>query len=451
MDSVQILQKLTEGFQQLTKWLRDIGFSFYGAQLPWTLGQLSAIILSWLLAKLLYKFLSPTLETRMRNIKGNPHLLRILLILFRRLEVALFALLLWVTVGVMRHVTWPSRSQIVLSAASLATAWLVISTVSRLIRNRSFARFVAITAWIAAALNILDLLPQTLKVLNDVAINFGDFHLSVLTVVKGVVVVGMLLWLASTLSHLAENQVRKADDLTPSLKVLIAKFVRAALYVIAILGGLSFIGVDLTAFAVFSGAIGLGLGFGLQKVVSNLVSGIILLLDKSIKPGDVISVEDTYGRINNLAARYVSVIARDGKEYLIPNEDLITNRVINWSFTSDLVRLDLNFGVSYKANPHKVREVAITAAKGVDRVMEQPLPVCHITEFGDSSINYVLRFWINDPDQGTINIRGNVFLALWDALHEAGIEIPYPHRQVLIDRPIEVVSKRPGAKGAQAE
>jgi small-conductance mechanosensitive channel len=164
--------------------------------------------------------------------------------------------------------------------------------------------------------------------------------------------------------------------------------------------------------------------------VSNLVSGVIILLDKSIKPGDVISLGATFGWIQTLGARYASVVTRDGKEYLIPNEDLITNQVVNWSHSDEFVRLDIHFGASYGDDPHLVRRIAIEAARGVDRVLTSKAPVCHITGFGDSSVDYILRFWISDPTGGLTNIRGNVFLALWDAFHAHGISIPFPQREV---------------------
>ncbi|MCR9113130.1 MAG: mechanosensitive ion channel, partial [Rhodobacteraceae bacterium] len=193
---------------------------------------------------------------------------------------------------------------------------------------------------------------------------------------------------------------------------------------------------DLTGLAVLSGAIGVGLGFGLQKVVSNLVSGVIILLDKSIKPGDVISLGETFGWINSLGARYVSVVTRDGREYLIPNEDLITGQVVNWSHSNEFVRLDIYFGTAYGDDPHEVRRIAIEAAKGVDRVLGFKPPVCHIVGFGDSSVDYILRFWISDPTGGLTNIRGNVYLALWDAFQQNGISIPFPQREVrLLNEP----------------
>jgi small-conductance mechanosensitive channel len=160
---------------------------------------------------------------------------------------------------------------------------------------------------------------------------------------------------------------------------------------------------------------------------------VILLLDRSIKPGDVISLGETFGWINSLGARYVSVVTRDGKEYLIPNEDLITGQVVNWSHSNEFVRLDIYFGTAYGDDPHKVRALAIEAASNVDRVLSTPKPpVCHIVGFGDSSVDYILRFWIKDPTGGLTNIRGNVYLALWDAFRAQGISIPFPQREVRI-------------------
>ena len=212
--------------------------------------------------------------------------------------------------------------------------------------------------------------------------------------------------------------------------MLLVKFLQVLLFGAAFFIGLKSIGFDLTGLAVLSGAIGIGLGFGLQKVVSNLVSGIIILLDKSIKPGDVISLGKTFGWINSLGARYVSVVTRNGKEYLIPNEDLITGQVVNWSHSNDFVRLDIYFGTAYDDNPHDVRKLAIEAAKGVDRVLATRPAVCHIVGFGDSSVDYILRFWIKDPTGGLTNIRGNVYLALWDTFQKNGISIPFPQREV---------------------
>jgi len=250
-----------------------------------------------------------------------------------------------------------------------------------------------------------------------------------------------LLWVSITLGNFIEKRLHKVDDLTPSLRVLLGKVIKIVLLVTATFVGLSGLGIDLTVFTVFSGAIGVGLGFGLQKVVSNFISGIIILMDRSIKPGDTISLGETFGWIRELRARFVSVVTRDGREYLIPNEDFITHEVINWSFSDELVRLDVNFGVSYDSDPHQVSALAIEAAQNCRRVYAAKKPVCWLTEFGDSSLNFVLRFWISDPREGLTNVRGVVLLALWDKLKEHGIKIPYPHREIIMAAPATTTGK----------
>ena len=224
---------------------------------------------------------------------------------------------------------WPER--LLNITVSLLTAWVAIRIVSQLIRDPTWAKLFTMTAWLVAALNIVGLLSPTLLLLDTASINVGEVRISALTVIKGVVTLILLLWLASITSRLLEQRVRNLPNLTPSVQVLIGKMIKIVLVTIAILAAVNAVGIDLTALAVFSGAIGVGLGFGLQKVVSNFVSGIILLLDRSVKPGDTIAVAGEYGRIDSLGARYASVITRDGIEHLIPNEEFITTRVENWS------------------------------------------------------------------------------------------------------------------------
>jgi small-conductance mechanosensitive channel len=263
--------------------------------------------------------------------------------------------------------------------------------------------------------------------------------------VKGFISLGLLLWVAASASRMLETRISRLQDLTPSIQVLLSKLLKITLLTLAVIIAMNSIGIDLTGLALFSGAIGLGIGFGLQKVVSNLISGVILLLDKSIKPGDVIELGETFGWISSLGARYVSVITRDGKEYLIPNEDLITQRVVNWSFSTQFVRQEVKIGVSYDADPHKVRELLANAARKPSRVAADPGPVCHLAGFGDSSLDFVLRFWIRDPRNGVANVRGEVLLAVWDTLKENAIEIPYPHRQIVIRDPLPLRKAQPSA------
>ncbi|HUV20821.1 MAG TPA: mechanosensitive ion channel domain-containing protein [Gammaproteobacteria bacterium] len=264
-----------------------------------------------------------------------------------------------------------------------------------------------------------------------------------LLVIKFIVVMTVTLWLAITTGNYLERRIQKADELTPSLRVLFGKMLKITLVVIAVVIATTELGIDLTAFTIFSGAVGVGLGFGLQKVVSNFVSGIIILLDRSIKPGDTISLGDTFGWIRELSARFVSVVTRDGREHLIPNENFVTQEVINWSFSNELIRLDVPFGVSYESDPHEVSAMAIAAAASVPRVLSSQKPVCWMTNFGESSLEFVLRFWINDPQNGLTNIRGKVLLALWDVFKLNNVNIPFPHREIVLRNPLQVSNVSP--------
>ena len=316
------------------------------------------------------------------------------------------------------------------TAARLLTAWIIIRSTSVVIRDSSWARTISITAWVVAALHILKLLGPTIDLLDQLAIDLGGVRISVLLLIKGVIVFTLLLKLASMAAGLMEKRIYAIKELTPSVQVLLSKALSITLLTVAVLVAFSSLGINLSAFAFIGGAIGVGIGFGLQKVVSNLISGVILLLDKSIKPGDVIEVGQSYGRIKSLGARYVSVATRDGFEYLIPNEDLITQQVINWSFSDVLIRLKIEVGVSYDTDVRAAMELMKTAAKGTARVLEKPAPVCQLKNFGDSAIDLELRVWICDPDKGVANVSSAVRLAIWDAFQAHRIEIPYPQRDV---------------------
>jgi small-conductance mechanosensitive channel len=274
---------------------------------------------------------------------------------------------------------------------------------------------------------------DAVQLMDSMALVFGESRLSLWMIAQAVVLLGLTFAITRLLSRQADARLKRSEDISPSMRVLFGKLLQVFLYTAAFFVGLRIIGFDLKGLAFLTGFIGVGLGFGLQKVVSNLVSGLIIVMDKSIKPGDVISLGETFGWINSLGARYISVVTRDGKEFLIPNEDLITNQVVNWSHSDSYVRLDIFFGTAYGDDPHLVRKVAIEAAKSVGRVLHYPnTPVCHIVGFGDSSVDYILRFWIEDPTGGLTNIRGNVYLALWDAFHEHGISLPFPQREVRV-------------------
>lgn len=399
---------------------------------PWFFYQAAIIVVLFLVAKLAAQRIEPLVENRARQIKGHPGLLRVVVALLRRTDWILFTVFLLAALVLMRAVTWPSRTHFIYIALSLSLAWLFASVLSRIVRNRFVARALAWLTWIYAALVILGIDDDAATFMEGLAIPLGAVRLSALMVLKAALLLIATVWLAVVVGKYIDERVRISEELTPSIRVLVGKVAKVGLVLVAGAIALSSVGLDLTALTIFSGAVGVGLAFGLQKVVSNFVSGMIILLDKSIKPGDTISLEGTFGWVRELRARFVSVVTRDGREYLIPNEDFITQRVINWSFSDNLVRLDVNFGVSYDADPHKVSELAIKAAMSVGRVEADRRPVCWLTDFGESSLNFVLRFWIHDPQQGLTNVRGRVLLALWDTFRENGIDIPYPHREIIM-------------------
>lgn len=316
--------------------------------------------------------------------------------------------------------------------SNLAIGWFLVVLVNRMTDEPFWQRLLGSIIVIITLLGITGLLEPTSVGLERISFGIGSMKITLLGIFKGLAMLLFLIWLSIRLSGAAESQMHKMPNITPSMEVLFAKILKVILISLSIVIGLNSFGIQLSSLTVLGGAIGLGLGFGLQKVISNLISGVILLLDKSIKPGDVISIDDTYGWINKLSARYVSVITRDGRETLIPNENLITNQVENWSFSDTKVRLRAPIGISYNADVRKAIQLTIDASLNCDRVMKDPAPKCLVRGFGDNSVDLELRFWIGDPANGVSNIKSMVYLEIWDLFHEHGIEIPYPQRDIHI-------------------
>jgi len=340
----------------------------------------------------------------------------------------IWLLLLWISVLVTE--SWGITNTSLVITTSLLAAWVIIESATILVSSHFWSRTIAISAWLLAALNILGILDPTIAFLDGVSFSLGQATISVLTIMQALVTLGILLWLSAIAGQITESKLKSARNLSPSIQVLTIKFMRISLSAIAFIMALAIVGVDLTAFAVVGGAVGVGIGFGLQKIFANLISGFILLMDKSIKPGDVIVVADYYGRVDALTARYVSVTTRDGVEHLIPNEELIINRVENWSHSHNLLRLRQIVGVHYKADVHKAIALCKEAAAETPRILDDPAPNCLMKEFGDSSVNLELRYWINDPMNGRANVTSDLLLRIWDKFHEHNIEIPYPQRDL---------------------
>ena len=427
-----LIPAITEFFQELVEQLLH----------PETGLQLVLIVVIFLPAWLLARKIKPILEQQARKIKDSPGLLRLIVAFLRRLKWFFFALLLAIAYLLTTITEWPKNNYLIENAMLLAVAWWGISVVAHVIRSRLLRKAFTIVAWSYVAATILGISTEIGELMDTAGFSVGTYRLSVLTLLQGALIFSLLMWAAINLGDFLDRRIQKIDELTPSLRVLIGKVSRITLLIFAILVAISSVGIDLTALTVFSGAVGVGIGFGLQKVVSNFISGIIILMDQSIKPGDTISLGETFGWIRELRARFVSVVTRDGREFLIPNEDFITTQVINWSFSDKYVRLDVPFGVSYNSDPHEVSRLAIEAAGQVGRVdATRNPPVCWMTGFGDSSLDFLLRFWIRDPQRGLTNVRGMVLLALWDTFKEHDINIPFPHREIIMRSPVEIETK----------
>jgi len=344
---------------------------------------------------------------------------------------AVFAVLITLTRVVMLTSTWPSRSYLLSVAANLAFAWLIIRLVTSVIRNTFIVRLVSLSAWLVAALSILGQLEPAIDALDSVSVVLGGLRLTPLLLIKLGVLLVVALWLTNIASNFVEGRITRSADLTPSIQVLLVKMIRLALMAFAVAIVLSAVGINLSALAIFSGAAGVGIGFGLQKIVANFISGIILLADKSVKPGDLVTIGDSTGRISAMKTRYISVAAGDGREFLIPNEDLVTQKVVNWTYTDKNTLVKVNFGTNYDADPRLVCKLAIDVAAAAKRAIKGKPPNCILTEFAEAGMKFSLTFWIADPD-GMDNVKSEVMLSLWDVFKREGIRVPYPVREIRI-------------------
>ncbi|MFW6323424.1 MAG: mechanosensitive ion channel family protein [Desulfovibrionales bacterium] len=436
-------------FEQIQSWIAQKIF------VQESIVQIGLLVAVLLVSRLIARPVQTALRARLRRFTQSTHLfgnfvkqsIRVIPFLL-----ALFTLSL-VIVGA-ESIGYPSL--LLRPFISLLIAWILIRLVSSIILERFWAKLIAITAWFLAALSIFHLLEPTLKILDSFGVTISEIHLTALTILKATFLLLLLLKISSWAGDLFNHRLKNISDITPSTYVLLSKMFKLLLLVLVILVALSSVGIDLTALAVFSGAVGVGIGFGLQKVASNLISGFILLLDRSIKPGDVIQIGDVYGWISNLQARFVSVVTRDGTEYLIPNEDLITQQVINWSYSNKKIRIKLPIGISYSSDPRLARSLILEATEGLDRVLADPRPVCLMTGFGDSSVDLELRFWINDPEEGLTNIQSEILFRVWDKFQENGISIPFPQRDVHLDiqpssGPLIISGAREPGSGSQGD
>ena len=257
---------------------------------------------------------------------------------------------------------------------------------------------------------------------------------------KYVLTVENVLWTARLISSFGESSIKKIKKMRAGNKALFIKVIQIIVYFFAFLFTLDVLGVDLTALTVFSGAIGIGLGFGLQKIASNFISGLILLFEKSIEDGDIVELADgAMGTIKQTSARYTLIEAFDGKEMMIPNEDFVTSCVTNWTYTHARGRVQIDIGVAYQSDLEQVHQLLLEAAREHPRCSIEPAPSCFLREFGESSVNFLLLFWVDDVIAGRFGPKSDVLFAIWRKFREHRIEIPFPQRDLNIRNPAQLV------------
>ena len=306
----------------------------------------------------------------------------------------------------------------------LCIAYFLARSVVLVVQSRLVAYFIAITIMLVATLNVTGFANYTVAYLNSMGFDIGQFHISLLNLLHGIFILVIVFWIAGLLSRTLESYLRRSSTLSYMARELTVKFFRIFVYFIAFMITLSVMGVDLTAFAVFGGALGVGVGLGLQKITANFVSGITLLMEKSIKIGDLIEIAGNTGWVRQLNIRYALLETGEGKEILIPNEELISTRVINWSHTSNNARVDIEVGVSYDSDAAKVREILLSAARAHPLCLKKPIPNCWLRKFGDYSMQFLLVFWIPDVHEGRMGPQSEVMITILDKFKKEGIVIP---------------------------
>ena len=316
--------------------------------------------------------------------------------------------------------------------------------------GRGAARGVTFFALLARAVGGLKPITDTL---DRVGFTAGETRISLLTVLQVLVTLVAIYAVVKLLNRVVGHSIRRASGLDATQQLLGQKLASVAILIAAFFIGIDLVGIDLTALAVFSGAFGLAVGFGLQKTFGNLIAGIILLMDRSIKPGDVIVVGESFGHVTKIGVRAVSIVTRDGKEHLIPNENLMTQEVENWSYSSRDVRVHIPVGVAYDCDLPLAQKLMVQAASESQRVMKNRPPKIWLVAFGESSVDHEILVWISDPEQGVGSVRSEILNRVWVLFRENRIALPFPQRDLHIkdwpkESPLPLSAGEGGAREA---
>ena len=353
----------------------------------------------------------------------------------------LFPLCSIILIGVAQTITSLFFTQgLLLLGQKLLIALLIIRVSVYLVRYltnqnsiiRSLENVISIIIWFFFLLQISGILPQIVDALDNITFKIGAQKLSLLVMIQAVFAIFIAILVAMTISKFIENKLLKTSQLDPNARVMLGKVFRIFLYFVAVVVSLSSIGINLTFLSVLGGAFGVGLAFGLQKIASNYVCGFIILMDKSIHIGDILLVGEHYGVVTLIRSRYTVLRKLDGIEVIIPNETLISENIINHSFSDRKARISIEVQISYKSSVDKAFEIMLNAAKSEKRVLKDPEPATYLRGFGDNGIDLLLSFYIVDPEEGSWGLKSDINRKIWKKFQEEGIEIPYPYRTVEI-------------------
>lgn len=320
------------------------------------------------------------------------------------------------------------------AAIKLAFSLIIARIILLVIKTRAIAYFLAFVVMAIAGLSVTGFMASTTQALDGIAFNIGSFKLSMLALVKGVIILVVVFWGANLLASTLQNYLLRSSRLSYSTRELVVKFFKIFVYVAAFLITLSAMGIDLTALAIFSGALGVGVGLGLQKVTSNFVSGVTILLEKSIKIGDLIEIGTITGWVRQLNMRYALIEGFDGREMLVPNEMLLASQVINWTYSNDFARVEIKVGVAYGSDPMLVRQLLLAAAHDHPKTIKTPEATCFLREFGDSALYFLLNFWIQDVRDGRYQPQSEVMMDILARFAAHNIHIPFPQRVVHVQQ-----------------
>ena len=296
----------------------------------------------------------------------------------------------------------------------------------------AWERIIAALVWGWLALYITDLAPYVIDAMERVQFHIGKQHIDLWTVLRGIVTVFLTVVFALWIAGVVEARLMRIQTLDANLRIVGVRVAKAVLTVVAILASLALVGIDMTALSVFTGALGVGLGFGLQKIASNYVSGFIILLDRSIRIGNIVQVGSDVGEVTQITTRYTVLRHPGGTEFIVPNETLIGTTVQNQTYSNSQIRLATSVGVAYDSDLELAGRLMVEAAKAHPRVLAEPAPKFFLTQFADSAISLELGFWIDDPEEGKGNIVSDINFAIWRAFKENGISIPFPQREVRV-------------------